>query len=333
MNFFNINKNRFLLKLLIATLYCSALKAQNITWRELDAKAKTIDSVVYKTAGNQSLKGYYFIPEIKKRNKRLPAIIFIHGGSWTGGDANVFFAYAAYFAKKNIVTISINYRLLSQQGNQISDCIEDCHSAISFFKANANKFLIDTNKIIICGESAGGHLAAMMQMMDESQGISGKSLAPIKPAALILLNPVLNLNTSIFLKYLDGNLVRSKARVLDTNILFKNYGALADAVSPIFLLKKTLPPTLLINGQDDKITPAIYAQRFADLANSFANNCKLILLPNTGHAFAVPHYKSSETQVLNALQLIESFLINLGYMRGPTLIKNSNDSNWISTNK
>ena len=90
-----------------------------------------------------------------------------------------------------------------------------------------------------------------------------------------------------------------------------------------------MPPTLLINGINDKITPYEYAQAFADSANKLKQNCKLILLPNTGHAFSVPHYRSSEEEVIKTLQMIEAFLVELKLIKGESQIVNGHDESWI----
>ena len=300
-----------------------------VTWKELDTKALKIDSLVYKKKEDKDLSLFYFLPEKIKAKEKYPAIVFIHGGAWTGGAANVFYAYAAYFAKRNITAISLEYSLIKQPTDDITNCIADCKSAIRFIKKNAVRFHIDTGRMIICGESAGGHLAACMQLLDGFNHKEDDVRISTKARALVLLNPVVNLNTNVFIKYLDAAVLKSTNKLPDSAILAQKYAARAISISPLYQLKKALPPTLIINGIEDKITPAMYAQAFADSANHFKKNCQLILLPGTGHAFAVPHYKAREADVVQTVIQLDSFLVQQKLLRGKAFIVNGNDENWI----
>jgi len=51
------------------------------------------------------------------------------------------------------------------------------------------------------------------------------------------------------------------------------------------------------------------------------NNCKLILLPNTKHAFVCVNWKATEQEVVNAFLLMDNYLVKQGYLKGkPTLV-------------
>ncbi len=317
--------------LLSCTLCCPFLTGaqRKITWKELDNRVLKIDSLEYKNSAGSGLQLFYQLPNKIKPTKKYPVIIFIHGGAWTGGSASTFFSYAAYFAARNMVGVSIDYRLIKQPGDDIINCIADCKSAIRFIKKNAAPLHIDTNKIVICGESAGGHLAASMELLDGFNTESDDVAISTKPAALILLNPVVNLTTNIFIKYMDAALVTSKDKLPDSVLLVRRYLEKAVNVSPLYQVKNLLPPTLVINGLNDKVTPPEFAKAFADSANQFKSNCKLALLPNTGHAFAVPHYKASEATVVQTVISIEQFLKGLKYIKGKSAIVSGNDPNWI----
>jgi acetyl esterase/lipase len=302
---------------------------QNVSWKALDEKALHIDSIIYKKTAATDLSLFYFLPEQIKAKEKYPAIIFIHGGAWTGGGANVFYSYAAYFAKRNITAISIDYRLIKQPADDIVNCIADCKSAIRFIKKNASIFHADTSKIIICGESAGGHLAACMELLEGFNDNGDDLKISSKPAALVLLNPVVNLVANNFIKYVDAAVLKSTDKLPDSAMLIQKYASRAISISPLYQVKKTMPPTLLINGLIDKITPAIYAQAFADSVNNKNNNCQLILLPNTGHAFAVPHYKSGEADIVSTVTVIDNFLVKQKFLKGKAIIVNGNDEHWL----
>jgi acetyl esterase len=312
---------KYLLFLLVLVAFSDLHSQTKITWKQLDSLATSIKEVTYLTTAKTNVKLYYKLPTKIKANAKLPAIIWIHGGAWVGGKANTFFANAAFCALKGAVGISLEYRVIDNNKASIDDCISDCKSAINYIKANAATLHIDTSKIAIVGESAGGHLAACMALLDTNNSYT--------PAALVLYNPVVNLATGKFIKYLNAEVALQTNNKLDTIPLMIEYQTAARAISPLYLVKKRLPPTLIINGIEDKITPYQFAVSFADSLKKYSTQQKIILLPNVGHAFAVPHYKSSEPQVVDALLKMDFFLTKLGFFNSKVVIVNGNDPDWF----
>jgi acetyl esterase/lipase len=299
----------------------SKLHSQSkITWKQLDGLATSIKEVTYLSTDDATVKMYYILPTKIKVNAKLPAVIWIHGGAWVGGKANTFFANAAYCALKGAVGFSLEYRVIDNNKASIYNCIADCKAAISYIKANASNLHIDPNKIAIVGESAGGHLAACMALLDTKNSTT--------PSALVLYNPVVNLATGKFIKYMNAEVALQTNNKPDTTALLFQYQNAAKAISPLYLIKKRLPPTLIINGMEDKITPYQFAVSFVDSLRKYHTKQKILLLPNVGHAFAVPHYKSSEKQVIEALLKADVFLSKLGFLKGKVELVNGNDANW-----
>ncbi len=90
-----------------------------------------------------------------------PAMVFVHGGSWKAGDKKHFYRQSAYLAEKyNIFCVNVEYRLSGVA--KYPSALEDCKCAIRWTRSVAEKFKIDTNRIGVCGGSAGAHLSAMV---------------------------------------------------------------------------------------------------------------------------------------------------------------------------
>lgn len=303
---------------IVACILSKVCYTQTITWKDLDSLAdKHIQSFVYSQLPDTSLKVWYYQEQSEQQNTKRAAIIWIHGGAWVGGKANTFFANAAYCNLNNAMGFSIEYRLLNKGNYSITDCIDDCVKAIQSIKAKHQQLNIDTNKIVLVGESAGGHLAAMIALQKKQI---------IK--ALVLYNPVLNCNTGTFIKYMHAPLLLNK-QPLDTTQLLLTYKDKAIALSPLYQVKQKLPPTLIIQGLEDKITPVNFAIAFKDSLENLHTSCKIELLPNTGHAFAVPHYKASEAQVIHALNSLTQFLIHKKIIKKLNInLSNSFSNNW-----
>jgi acetyl esterase/lipase len=92
--------------------------------------------------------------------KPMPVIVWIHGGAWIGGSKDSGIPLLLPFAKRGYFCASISYRFSKEA--KFPAQIEDCKCAIRFLRAKAKEFNIDTERIGVWGESAGGHLAAML---------------------------------------------------------------------------------------------------------------------------------------------------------------------------
>lgn len=309
---------------LISIVFFSLCNAQDkqYSFSDLEAMNGQIQSMVYQQYSDTTLKIYYRQPANVSGLK--PAILFIHGGAWTGGSASTFFPYINYFALRGMVGISIDYRLIAKETDDIMNCIADCKAAIRFVKLHAKELGVDTNQIVLSGESAGGHLAACMVMLDPTRANNQRGSAK----ALVLFNPVLNLATPTFIKYLDAGLLKKKNINADSLMNQALLVSKAKAISPLFLSSKLVPNTILINGTEDKTTPPHFAEQFAQNLNQ-VGSCKLVLLPNTAHAFAVAHYRAPEAITVSALEMVDVFLKEAKLIKGNPIIRSSEDPNWI----
>lgn len=95
----------------------------------------------------------------EQTDKKLPLIIWVCGGAWLTMDRSAHLPNLTYFAKQGFIVASIEYRM-SNCANFPSQ-LHDIKSAIRYLRANANVYGIDSTRISIMGESAGGYLAAM----------------------------------------------------------------------------------------------------------------------------------------------------------------------------
>jgi para-nitrobenzyl esterase len=120
-------------------------------------------------------------------NTKRPAIVWVHGGGFSGGDktSGELVAEATDMAKKGYVNVSINYRLYppgcsataggSQAGciQAIFDAQHDAQAAVRFLRKNAATYGVDTNRLAIGGSSAGAITALNVGANAEDPGTSG----------------------------------------------------------------------------------------------------------------------------------------------------------------
>lgn len=113
----------------------------------------------------------------------VPALVWIHGGAWRGGDANVFWPHARYFAQRGLASFSIGYRKVAPGGPTIQDALADTRAAVTHLLTQAAIYGVDPTRVVVAGDSAGGHLTACLSALAD---------LPIPLAAQVLGNPVID---------------------------------------------------------------------------------------------------------------------------------------------
>ncbi|TAM94655.1 MAG: alpha/beta hydrolase [Chitinophagaceae bacterium] len=252
---------------------------------------------IYRQIDADTLKAYVFQPTTPGENH--PAILLFHGGGFKFGDASWCFDRAKEFAEKGIVSICIDYRL-ANNGLTPIDGIEDACAAFTWTRIHAKELRIDTKRVAGYGISAGGLLVACAAELQSLRGneIPGKS----RPNVMLLYSPALNVVNE---KPFDA--------------LMQGKGNSAD-YSPSEFVSSKLPPTLIIQGEQDSITLARYARTYRDAAMKVGARCILVVYPRVGHLLTrnVMHQENDfdpdPTDVADAYKREDDFLQSLGYI-------------------
>jgi len=92
---------------------------------------------------------------------RRPAVIVIHGGGWVGGKKeNMFNRHCLPYLEKGFVVFNVEYRLAAAA--LAPAAVEDVLLAARWVHNNASRYNVDRRRIVVTGDSAGGHLALMV---------------------------------------------------------------------------------------------------------------------------------------------------------------------------
>ena len=110
----------------------------------------------YKRIGGETLTLDLYRPE--KISGPLPVIIWIHGGGWNRGRKERCPAVA--LVDDGFAVASVDYRLSSVAPFPAQ--IQDCKAAVRWLRANASTYHLDPDNVGVWGNSAGGHLAALL---------------------------------------------------------------------------------------------------------------------------------------------------------------------------
>ena len=129
-----------------------------------------IQDIEYGNAGGVPLYLHLSRPK-PMPGKPIPVVIIIHGGGWSGGDRNSNLLGTYKFAENGFASASIEYRLDNQA--RFPAQIQDCKCAVRYLRANAAKYHIDPDHIGVMGDSAGGHLVALMGLTENIAEFEG----------------------------------------------------------------------------------------------------------------------------------------------------------------
>ena len=116
------------------------------------------------------------------------AIVWLHGGGWVTGTLDGYDTVARALAQASDSQVfAVDYRLAPEAPYPAA--IADCTAACEFIVAHADRFGIDAQRLVLAGDSAGGHLAIGTARWLAGAG-PARDESMHRPAALVLVYPV-----------------------------------------------------------------------------------------------------------------------------------------------
>ncbi|NRB64679.1 MAG: alpha/beta hydrolase [Saprospiraceae bacterium] len=246
------------------TLLFAGLLFNLIAHGQVASDSLPIEAFTYNETAQ--LKVYCVRPANYNPDNEYPAIVIFHGGGWSLGDASWGFSNAKHYASKGLVAFSVQYRLQDlDQGITPYESVLDAQNALRWIRKNAHQFSIDTDKIASYGWSAGAHLAACAAIFNNLD--APNEYVSSSPNLLLLKSPALSL-----LEYSNF-----QKRLLD-KVNVKN-------ISPAEFVSENTPPTLILIGKHDTVTPLRGSELFKKNMDKHNNECELIVYEGVGHLF------------------------------------------------
>lgn len=125
--------------------------------QQAGAKIVYREDVVYGQVHGAGLLADVAFPE---GQSQLPVILSVHGGRWRGGHRRDKSTIdVKQWAALGFFAMSIDYRLVGC--TPAPACYQDMQCAIRYVHAHAGKYPIDTKRIYLIGQSAGGHMVSL----------------------------------------------------------------------------------------------------------------------------------------------------------------------------
>lgn len=205
-----------------------------------------------------------FLPENNKT--AAPLLFFIHGGYWQNLDKSDFAFPAAAFLEKGIAFATVNYSLAPEA--KIGDMVGEVRRAFAWLLGKARDFELDPAACVICGHSAGGHLATMTGLWDSKEEADAE--VTIEPLAIASLSGVYDLEP-IRLSYHNAVLGLARNEAME--------------LSPLRHIRRTRTPFYLAVGADE-------TSEFLRQQALFAEKAAAAEIKVAAHEFAGLHHFS-----------------------------------------
>jgi acetyl esterase/lipase len=235
--------------------------------------------IVYASPGGRDLRLDLFLPD---GNGPFPAVVYIHGGGWSGGSTAQFQKQAVHMAAKGFAGACIQYRLSGEA--KFPAALHDSKAAVRWVRANAAQYRIDANRIGAAGGSAGGHLVAMLGTtpgIAELDGTIGNTKVPTVVQAVAAFNPALDFVA--FGKRGPDSAQNAVSRFLGTT--YRENPELWAKAAPLTHVTAKAPPFLFLHGSADSTVPYQQSVDMAEKLKAAGVTAEIFTAPGAAHGF------------------------------------------------
>lgn len=242
-------------------------------------------------------------PPAQRGRGPAPAAVYVHGGSWVSGDYDtggfIIGRIGPSLADRGFVVVSLDYRLGPRE--HWPDQIEDVKCAIRYLRANAHRLRIDPTEIGAWGQSAGGHLVALLGTAGPA---AGWDVGPYRNESSAVQAVVDMAGPSDLLTMGDQgdavNVAESFISLLGS-VPSGQVGADLRKASPVTYIAPDDPPFLILDSNNDEI---VYPQQSMELAWDLGLAGvprELLTVSDGGHTFDTAGEVPSEQAVIAAV--------------------------------
>ncbi len=231
-------------------------------------------NITYLKANNTELN--LDVYALRNTEKTVPTMIYFHGGGWRGGNKEKNILRLLPYLEMGWGVVSVQYRLANI--SVAPAAVEDCLCALRWVIRNADKYGFDSNKIVVSGHSAGGHLALTTGMIPESAGLDRQCPGneKLKVAAIVNWYGITNVGD-----LLEGK--NQKSYAVQWMGSRTDRFEIAQRVSPLNYIRGNLPPIITIHGDNDSAVPYSHAVQLHEGLDQAGVPNQLITIPGGGH--------------------------------------------------
>jgi acetyl esterase/lipase len=247
-----------------------------------------------------------FLPGVKSTNV-WPTIVYVPGSGWHKQDVYAYVPMLTKVAERGFVVALVEYRPSEEASFPAQ--ILDTKAAVRFMKKHADKYSADSDKVVVFGDSSGGHTALMTAFTAEDQLIEQEQCSKefdcsVKgvvdyygPTNISKMNDSPSILDHLGADSPEGFLIGRK-NVLD------NMDLVAPTIVTNYISQsKDIPPALIIHGDKDRFVPFTQSVLVYDALRDAGKEATFYKLQGSDHASAAFWEES-------VLDVVEEFIRN-----------------------
>lgn len=222
-------------------------------------------------------KADLYLPVEFPKDKKLPAVVIIHGGGFVGGkrDAAREINIGTHLVRAGYVAMSIDYLLATPERISWPQNLHDCKTAVRWLRANAAKYHVDADHLGVIGGSAGGTLAALVTLCGPDAGLD-----PASP----LSDFSCQVQCGVDLYGPADFTTRGKSSTMFGKTI-DEAPELYRQASPVFQATKGDPPLLIMHGTADKTVDLSQSELMAAACQKTGIEHELVVIEGAPHTF------------------------------------------------
>ena len=242
-----------------------------------------------------------------------PTVVFYHGGGWIGGTKESSILSLVPWLEMGWNVVNVEYRMA--RVSLAPAAVEDAQCALKFVVSRAKDYNVDTARLVVTGESAGGHLALAAGMIPASAGFTSACAGGGFTGSDVVVPPVAAIVNWFGITDVNDMLTgaaNARSYAVQWVGMASNRDAVAKSVSPLTYVRAGLPPILSIQGDADPIVPYSQNVRLHEALAKAGAKAELFTIPAGGHG----NFKPDERT--RAFAKIREFLMSNGILRTAT---------------
>ncbi|MGW2517632.1 alpha/beta hydrolase fold domain-containing protein [Streptomyces sp. NPDC001617] len=228
----------------------------------------------------------------------VPVVVFLHGGGWrTGSRARFGSAFEAWevspfdlLAAAGFAVVSIDYRLSAEAVFPAQ--LHDGKAALRWVREHAEELGLDAERVVLWGESAGGHLAALLGLTvcrpePETDHVVAGPYAGV--VGVVDWYGPADLRTMQSQSRPDAVTVPDAADSREAQLIgapVPEAPRLAAEASPVTYVCSAAPPFLLAHGTADRFVPSAQSEQLAQALRASGSEVTLRLIDSADHLWA-----------------------------------------------
>ena len=206
-----------------------------------------------------------YIPGAAYRRESNGVILFIHGGSWSGGDKTDETIRCRMLASQGYIVANVNYTLWNEEtadAYHVSQVLDELDAALLQVQTFADQKGVDglnVNKAAIVGYSAGAHLAMLY-------AYSRTETAPMDIVFVASMAGPADISPEVWGEDMTIRVARRLTGVEITPDMLRSgeVETLLASISPVSFIGENTPPTLLMQGGKDTVVPPANADSLVE---------------------------------------------------------------------